>query len=142
MNNVLMGRTKNEDHVLVIPDPLLFDILTGDKTIEVQELPLLDPDVGHLRGWFKYGENIEEDKWFTLLDDERLYEGKTIEIPIAGHPIPIVIHKDLIPLRLRKAEFNSIAYRVFVDPLLFGIKKRFELLEGYGFTIMRLFQIV
>ncbi len=93
--------------------------------------------------WFPFINGSPE--WVSISMEEDLVSGKVFKITINkkfGYDIPV--NKDILPLKLKKAEYDNISYRVFVSPmLLLGIRKRFESkLPKCGFSLTRLFQIV
>jgi hypothetical protein len=149
---VLVSRSSVKDNVVVaVPDQALLKLLFADEDIKIEDFDFNDDDLRSLTPLFDYGTKVNEDGWLPLAETEDFYHGKLIEIKIEGHDFPVLITKDLLPLKLKKAEFNDVSYRVFIPPKIgntkavtpvLGIKKRFQLVEEHGFTLMRLFQIV
>jgi hypothetical protein len=141
-SGVLVGKPPKEHVTVVVPDPALFTLILADKEIETKPFDLKDEDLSALRPCFWYGGRVREEDWFSLTKDDKFFTGKLIEITIRGHDFPVLISKELLPVKLKKAEFTDIEYRVFSGPAIMAIKKRFELLADHGFTFMRLFQII
>lgn len=144
VNRTLISKTKNDNSVLVIPDQSLWEGLLEKSNVKdhFKPLDLNRPDHQQISSICKYGNDLANEAWVDA-DSELLYKGKVIKIKVDGLDYSIDINKNLIPLKLKKAEFNNIAYRVFLDDRMFVLKKRFDYaLEDLGFTIIRLFKIV
>ena len=150
VNGVLVSKGK-ENIVMAVPDRPLLKLLLADKEIKIQDFDHGDDELRSLLPLFNYGEHVNEEGWLPLTETEDFYLGKLVEIKIDGHDFPVLISKELLPLKLRKAEFNDVSYRVFIPPKtqdkkkqtpVLGIKKRFQLLEDHGFSLVSLFQIV
>lgn len=125
--------------------PLLEKLMESDSLkAKIKSIDITDPEEKALQGKFALSNTITESGWVPI-DLDALYRGDVIKISIDGFSYDIAINKGSLPLKLRKAEFNEISYRVFLQPnLILGIKKRFETkgVENGGFTMLRLFQII
>lgn len=142
VNGTLVSKNNKGKILLVVMDIPLLALILADKDIDVKEFDISDPETKEYRAWFEYGSKLDGDGWLSLVDDTGFYDGKVIEIVINGHDFPVIISKELLPLKLKKAEFEMVEYRVFTDPGVLAIRKRYQPLENHGFTIMRLFQII
>ena len=146
-----VGRTLvnyNEDGylILAVPDAELMKIIL-DQTIN-QKTDIIKEYVeegSRIKAkYFSYGSRMEEDGWVSLVNNTDLFDGKTIPISIPDREFPIILSKAFLPLKLKKAEFNSIDIKLFREPksYIIGIRKRFELVPEHGFYILRLFQVI
>ena len=142
VDGILVSNNDDGKLILVVPDKPLLELLLDDKETIIQDYDLLNKDTRELGKWFGYGKDMDDVTWLPISDPEKFYNGSTVEIQIDTHEFPILISKELLPFKLKKAEFTEISYRVFVDPPVLGIRKRFEILPDYGFTMIRLFQVI
>jgi len=140
VNGILLSKNSSDSIILVIPDKPLLRALIQNKNL-VEELDPSNPY--NYMDLLKYGNDLDGDAWLEIKDLQTIYDGKSIEIEIKDHGYPIIVTKDLLPIKLKKDEFNNIKYRIFLDPLVCGLKKEFTSTnEGYGFTMMRLFKVI
>lgn len=141
VNKKIICKSKSRS-VLIIPDNLLWDELINRNQGELRELDLNNKDDFDKRHIFQFGEDL--DLGWIDIDPEVFSKGKIMKISYKNLEYDIPINKDLLPLKLRKSEWNNICYKIFISPnLVLGIKKRFDFpLENYGFTIMTLYQIL
>ena len=136
VNRIILSKNGKGNSILVIPDMNLWLKLIDDENLQLKELC-----GGEDSKWIKYGEMTEG--WIPIDIEEELFKGKIFQIKIKGDEHVVPIDRDLLPLKLKKAEYEGISYRVFLKPPVLAVKKRFEFpMEGYGFSIMRLFQVV
>ena len=134
-DNVLICHVKNDKIVMIIVDDKLMELVKESENIDTStELSKSN------ERWFQYRDL--GDDWIDLTTDDKLYTGKHFEITPDGYEFPIIITKDIMPIRLKKAEYKMIDYKIFNDPKVFAIRKRFQLLDDYGFTILRLLKII
>jgi len=154
VNNIMLFEDKNGMSILVVPDQTLATEVFKGEEIPGAELDLSNPsDVEHQ--WkFQYAEDLVEN-WVAIEATEDLFNGKLFKITVRDTEYRITINKELMPLKLKKAEYKDISYRTFgtrsrnmesyieKTPLILAIKKRFDSpVEDCGFTLIRLFQIV
>jgi hypothetical protein len=162
VNKILLSINSDGNKILVVPDHALWDAMTGDKNDPnnvfteglVKSLDITDREQFELQAYYKYGDDLDNVGWFPIDVTEELFSGKIFKIRIAQYEYQIPINRELMPLKLKKAEYDGIAYRTFgsmkssgetKEPIILGIKKRFEGPKGVddsGFTIIRLFQVV
>ena len=149
VGNTILSKNNNSNNILIIPDKELWDKLIEDEEWKTEN-KFKEPDVTNMEessipSWMEYGKDVTTD-WFPIDVDAELYTGKVFKIKINGYEYKISVNRDLMPMKLKKSEYEGISYKVFHKPLqVLAIKKRFESLaevEGSGFTIIRLFQII
>jgi hypothetical protein len=139
---VMLSKNEDGNTILVIPDRDLILKLREDPDMDIKELDISNAEQYKLHHYFKYGNDLEED-WFPIEIKEELFSGKIFKIRLHDREYEIPINRELMPLKLKKAEYDNVSYKIFTDPLILAIKKRFDFtMEGYGFTIMRLFQVI
>lgn len=133
--------------VIVIPDQDLWTTIIDDEEMkkDITEANLNNPDDSELADLIKYCNDLDSPLWIEL-DPEVLYKGKIIRVKVHDNfEYDIPINRDLLPLKLKKAEYNNISYRIFMDdesPVL-CIRKKFEYpLENGGFAMIRVFSII
>lgn len=132
--------------VVVVPDVELWPFILEDQELKehMKPLDLNDPADAELGSITKYAADIDLDGWVEP-NLEDLFAGKPLKMTIDGFSYELSYSKDMLPLKLRKAEQNQIAYRVYLgqNPSV-AIKKRFVVknLDQYGFTMIRVFQII
>jgi hypothetical protein len=144
VNGKMLSLNDANNMILVIPESKLWEELLNDTEIHVKEIDITEPDQFYLSQWFAYGEDLSDEWWIPIDINEELFTGKVFKIKLGGYDYKIPINRDSMPLKLKKAEYNNVSYRVFKKPgMVLAIKKYFGFpIEGYGFTIMRMFQIV
>ncbi len=142
-NNILIGNTiKNGNAVGITMDSQLWQLVRDSKKIEM--IPL-DPTDKHYCGLFSLMEN--DNGWFDI-DIDDFSAGKIISIPVNDHNWTVSINKDVIPLRLKKAEMNGIAYQivsktgVLAGNKILKVRKQFAgVVDGGTFSIIVMFII-
>jgi len=141
-NRQMISKNPKGANIIIIPDIELWNMILESFKDVIREIDMLDVDQSNMAELFKYTSDLSNN-WLDL-DTNNLYQGDVLKITIDGFNYELSINKGLIPLKLRKAEYNNISYKIFKDEgYLLGLKKRFDYpLEGYGFTIVRIFQII
>lgn len=146
LNNVLCSKPKSSDRLtLVLPDQPLWLELSNDKDLKdrMKEVELNNTDHEDYIEAFSYLENANG-TWLDL-DSDELYKGSIIYVNIHPRNYSIPINKKLLPVKLKKSEFNNIKYMVSTSPLLsILIKKRFDYdvdSVNYGFSMMHIYKI-
>lgn len=141
-NRQMISKNPKGSNIIIIPDIELWNMILESFKDVIREIDMLDVDQSSMAELLKYTSDLSTN-WLDL-DTDNLYQGDVLKITIDGFNYELSINKGLIPLKLRKAEYNNISYKVFKDEgYLLGLKKRFDYpLEGYGFTLVRIFQII
>ena len=146
VNNIMLSKNPKGHSVLIVPDQLLWDKIMESETLKphISELDISKPAEQAMLSKFKYGEDLDSSLWIEI-DPNELYSGKIIKIKIDGFEYDVSINKNFLPLKLKKAEFNGITYRVFFEEhIVLALKKHFIIfgMEDYGFTMIRIFTAV
>jgi len=154
VNNIMLFEDKNGISILVVPDQTLATEVFKSYEIDGRELDLSNPAEIEHQWKFQYGEDLKEN-WIPIDVTDDLFNGKLFKITVKDTEYNITINKELMPVKLKKAEYKDISYRTFgtrsrkmdsyieKTPLILAIKKRFDSpVEDCGFTMIRLFQIV
>lgn len=144
MNRILISKNPKEHTILIPVDQCLWNALIENPKFKshIQELDVIDDENNDIIKNCSYCNDLNSDSWVDL-DCNELYAGNLLKINIEGLEYDININKALIPLKLKKAEFTDIKYRIFIDDMTLALKKRFNYpIEDCGFSIIRLFQIV
>lgn len=143
-NHTLVTVVKDATLLIHVEDEL-WDKLIADETIKNQ-IKEIDPnsDFGKNHLWIlKYADDLDEG-WVDI-DGMVLYGNKLVSITIDGFTYEATIGKESIPLKLKKAEFNNFAYKIYTDSnLILAIKKKFPPTDESksAFTAIRLYHIV
>jgi hypothetical protein len=141
VNGILLSKNKLDCILLVVPDKPLLEKLLENKNITIEELSMENPDFKYFNDLFKYGQNLSDNSWISL--PENFCEGSKVEITLKDYDYPIEINSALLPLKLKKAEYGNISYRIFINPLVIGLKKDFGSVNpGFGFSMLRLFRVI
>jgi len=121
VNGILISKNPKDVSVIIKPDKSLY------KYIE----------------YIKYTDESNKELWIDINCDD-LYAGKVISISVNGFNYEVSVNKNSVPLKLRKAEFNNISYRIFTNPkLILTLAKRFDgYVDDSSFTMFRLYQIL
>lgn len=138
------SNSKKEFYVLILPQQELWNKLIEDPELNIKELDVTNKDQYNLLQKILYADDITDEAWIEL-DSEKFYKGQIINIRPEGFEYDIPINKDLLPFKLRKAEYNNISYKIFIknNSFVIALKKYFEpKLDECGFNIIRLFQII
>lgn len=150
VNRRMVSKTDKDRKVLIIPGDQLFDAIINDEELSkcIKELNINNPDEAALQEIFKFGDDLESPAWIEI-DPEPLYKGRVKNVEVHDKfEYTIPIHRNLLPLKLKKAEYNNISYRIFIKissviELSIAVKKKFDFpLEGCGFTMIRVFKIL
>lgn len=149
VNRRMISKTNKERKVLIIPEDQLFDAIINDEELKknIRELDITNPNEAALQQIFRFGDNLDDHGWIEV-DPEPIYKGKVKNIEVnKTFEYTIPIHRNLLPLKLKKSEYNNISYRIFIQTspaeLCIALKKKFEFpLDGCGFTLMRVFKII
>lgn len=119
--------------LLILPDKTLWENLLLKKV-----LTDIEPVTSEQSQYFSYA---AEDNWIDIDIDDEFLKGKMLEIKINNFEYMVNLNRDLMALKLRKAEYNHISYKIYLGKVnILALKKRFE--SEYGFSIIRLFKIV
>lgn len=143
VNGILLSRTAIDRVLIVVPDKSLLTAMLDSKEINIEEMDSTHKYYDHLYELFKYGEDLDNNEWIELTDE--LYNGKIVYIKLKDSEDPIEITKDLLPIKLKKAEYTDIYYRIFVDKFatIVALRKDFKSInEGYSFTTLTLFRVI
>ena len=140
--NIILGKNKNNNNILIVVENNLFEKLLENKELNLKEIDLVNHDL-ELNKLLLYSNDLNND-WFDFENPNDIYNGKIINIKVRDdYEYDIPISKDLFPLKLKKNEYNELSYKVFNNPLILAIKKKFSYdIENTSFTIIRLYQIV
>ena len=124
----------NQDFkILVIPDKSLWEII-----LEKNLLPIIENMPSELCKYFSYA---DEENWIPIEIDDEFLKGRMIEIKIDSYEYFVNLNRDLMALKLKKAEYNNISYKIYLGKVnILALRKRFD--SEYGFSIIRLFKIV
>lgn len=137
VNQTILASSKGRS-ILIIPEKSLFNELV--KRDEFKELNMSVPEEASLNSIFQYAD--DGSGWIEL-DTDALSKGKVMKITYKSLEYEIPINKDLLPLKLRKAEWNELYYKMYTGKnLVIGLKKKFQQLDGYNFQIISLYKIL
>ena len=142
INRVLFSKNDNGNTILLSLDQNLWNSIIDDPDFKdkICELDITKESSQPTLKICSYSD--ETTSTWVDLDCDLLYAGKVVKIKIDNLEYELSVNKNLIPLKLKKSEFNNISYCVFPNMTL-AIKKRFDYdLDDCGFSIIRLFQIV
>lgn len=144
VNNNLISSNDKGNTIIVIPDQTLWLRIIDDVDMKdhLSELDINKKGDREKMKLLQYAGDFDNDAWVEI-DNDVLFSGKLFNINVEGLEYEVPINKGLIPLKLRKAEYNNIKYRIFPDSIL-SLKKRFDFpaIENCGFSIVRMFQLI
>lgn len=151
VDGILLSRLSKNNRVisiLVVPDEELWLRIINDEELKpnIKELDIAIPEEYVLKDIFQYGKDLNSNSWINL-DSEEIQKGKVISISVRdGWDYEIPINKDQLPVKLKKAEFNNIKYKVIDNiNLVLLLQKRFDSpvgVEAGGFSMLRVFRII
>lgn len=144
VNGILLSRTAIDRVLMVVPDKPLLTVLLSNEEINIEEMDSNHEYYKYLHGLFKYGENLDSEDWIEL-DSEILYSGEIIKIKLKDHKHPVEITKVLLPVKLKKAEYVNIYYRVIVEDsaTIVILRKDFKSFnEGYSYSTLTPFRLI
>ena len=144
LNGTMLGKNDKDKNVLIVPDKDLWIKISEDEDIKpnLKELDISDPAEAENKLIISYA---EMDPKYIDMDIDTLFKGNVIKVKVSDEfTYEIPINKNLLPLKLKKNEFNNIGYWIFNKPsLVLALRKRFDFpIEGYGFSMIRLFKII
>ena len=151
VNNVLFSTNTKNQNVFIEVDDLLWNPLTEDEELKDKFKPIKIDNPHNIGIYEKYF--IGNEGFVNIDDCESFVKGiDKIKIDIENFEYPIYINKDLIPLKLRKAESNNISYKTVRGiSMLLCVKKYFPFVivdeetneeYNYGFSLSRAFRVV
>ena len=139
VDTTLISKNQKDQSIIMVMEHPLWNKLTEDNEFmkNVTEMDINSSD----RNLLKYSENL--DVGWLEVDPQTIFNGLTFKITVKGFVYELLINKNMIPLKLKKAEVNNIQYKIFSDPYVLAIRKKFvSPVDGGSFTIMRLMQIL
>lgn len=147
LNSSMLSKNSDDNKILIVPDNKLWEQLSEleewkDES-KLKEIDVTNDEEYDLQKWFEYSNDLDN-HWLEIDVDQGLYTGKVFKIKINNYEYNFPVNRDMMPMKLRKNEYEGVSYKVFSKPLqVLAIKKRFNnVLDGFGFTIIRLFQII
>lgn len=143
INNIFIGKNKKGNYISIYLEDDLLLAIREDNDLKDKITLVSNSEEDYI---YEYLQKIK-DEWIEL-DSEKLYKGELISLSGTieenlGYSIPI--GKSLLPLKLKKAEFNQISYQVLTEnkDLTIYLRKIFEpKFDNCGFTIIRIFKIL
>lgn len=146
VNQTMISKNPKDNSIIIIPDQDLWIRLIDDEELKnhIKELDITNKDHSEQMKLCSYSDDLIHESWIEI-DPNILFTGKIFKIGVKGFEYELPINRGLLPLKLRKAEYNNISYRVFTKPnLVLALKKRFDFpaIENCGFTMIRMFQII
>jgi hypothetical protein len=144
-NGVIVGYTDGNVGVVIIPEPGLDELINKGGKPEFAKLDNAGAEekIRVIR-LSDFGRRLgtSDEYWVDLSENEKFTEGSILEITVDGSEFPIVISRNLLPLKLRKAEYVGVYYRIFDVDELIGLRKDFSGPENHSFRVIRFFKIV
>ena len=144
VSGCFISKNKNGSRIFIVPDEQLAAAIYDDVDLKdhIQELDTSTSDNVDLVSLINQIRNLDSEAWIAA-DNEVLFKGKLLKVYLDKYEYDISIHKALIPLKLKKSEYTDIYYRIISDPYSLVLNKRFPpMIEGYGFNLLRVYQIV
>lgn len=144
LNGIMIGKNDKDKNVIIVPDKSLWLKISEDEDIKskLKEIDISDPAESENKLIISYA---EVDPKYIDIDIDTLFKGSVIKIKVSDEfTYEIPINKNLLPLKLKKNEFNNIGYWIFNKPsLVLALRKRFDFpIDNYGFSMIRLFKII
>lgn len=146
VNEIMISQNPKNQSIIIIPEHELWLKIVDDEEIksQIKELDVNIPKERELNSLTVYGSDLNSKEWIDL-DIDSLFAGKIIKVSIHDFDYDVPINKNLIPLKLKKSEYNNITYRIFKNnnQLVLALKKTFTFsIDNCNFTIIRLFKII
>ncbi len=145
VNQTMLSKNQKDKSILIVPELELWKAIMDDEELKKQLRPIdpSNPSDYQLLPLFTYGDDMTAEDWIEM-DPEILYAGKVFKIRLNGFEYEVAVNRDCLPLKLKKAEYNEIKYKLFAKPShVLAIKKYFPFpVADCGFTMIRLFQVI
>lgn len=145
VNSMIHAVNAKDVSVIIVPDQLLWNAIIEDEELKshMDELDISKPENSIIQEKFTYAQDLNGNSWIEI-NGETMYAGEMVNITIDGFKYEIPVNKGLFPTRLKKAEYNNFAYRIYTQPrLALVLKKKFEgPIENTSFSIIRAFQVL
>ena len=107
---------------------------------EYPELDLKKEEDNSIRTYFGYAD-AEMEGWIEIENPFEMFNGKAISIKVDTEELSI--NRDLLPLKLKKAEYSNIYYKLFNgEKPVMTIRKLFKINEDCYFNAFRLFLMI
>lgn len=147
-NSTLLSENAIGKTTLLVPETNLWLKLLEDNDLKesIREIDISNPIEHDKLELYQYAEKIEDKSlWYDLNTDD-LYAGKIIKIKISDkYDYDVPINKNILPIKLKKSEFNNISYRIFIRKhIVLAIKKKFvyEGIPDASFSIIKLLKVI
>lgn len=148
VNGILVSINKDGHRIVLVPESELLTELWKDESVDIKELDITSEEGERVRHCFYFGENHDKD-WHLIESTSDMYAGKILKIRIKEREYPVELNRQLLPLKLRKAEYTDISYKIFcekskgnIDQLILALQKRFVICDNCNFSMIKLLQII
>lgn len=134
---------KGKSYLLIMSvDEILWNLIMQDSELSLDELDITkDNNIISIINMYT---SIPNDSWIQL-DNELLYNGGIIKIRPKDYEYDIVINKNLLPVKMKKSEFNNLSYSMHQSISSYFIISKafvFDEIDGCNFNISRIFKIM
>lgn len=127
-------------NILTFSHPLWAIMLERKMLEEYPELDLKKEEDNSIRTYFGYAD-AEMEGWIEIENSSEMFSGKAISIKVETEELSI--NRDLLPLKLKKAEYSNIYYKLFSgEKPVMTIRKLFKINEDCYFNAFRLFLMI
>lgn len=149
INAIMLSENNKGNSILVIPESNLWLKLLEDVDLKdhIKEIDISNPQEHDKLELYQYAESLENKSLWFDFNIEDLFKGKVIKIKVSDqYDYDVPINKNMIPIKLRKSEFNNISYRVFTggNHIVLALKKKFvyEGISEASFSMIRLLKVI
>lgn len=138
--SLISGNDEENRTTILTVSYKLWALLLEKKLVEYPELDLKKSEDAIMKDYFGYAD-IESEGWIPITNTEDLYNGKVINIKIADEIVEF--NKELLPIKLKKAEYEDIYYKIFLGKQkLMSVRKQFKIDDELYFNAFRLFLMI
>lgn len=143
-NHTIISKVPKIGMVGITVDDALWNHIIDDESIKGM-IKEVDPTNKETIAMISIIDNAGD--WLPV-DANEIYSGKVIPITIAGFEYDILVNKDMLPIKLKKAEVSDISYQIvnsgeiLANSKILKFRKTFVgSVESSSFSVMRLFII-
>ena len=130
----------NKTCILTFSHPLWTIMLERKMLENYPELDLKKEEDSIIKTHFGYAD-AEMEGWVEIADPTPMYEGKAITFKVGEEEVSL--NRDLLPIKLKKAEYQNIYYKLFTgEKTVMTVRKLFCINDDCFINAFRLFLMI
>lgn len=126
----------------MIADPLILSNILDNNLLSNIENNTDDEKEKYIH---KYLQSLTDDAWININNTDTLYNsnGYNIDVFINDDTVKLTITKEMLLVKLRKADYNNISYKIFDNPWICVLQKKFiNPIENHNVSFLSMYKII